>query len=87
MIVVQLSLFHAHACNMRLSFFGTTHKFDTNRTQCKQCYGKLKHRFSFFESFLILCRIAGVRVGDKNATPTHVELFFGTHKLCFFSPY
>jgi hypothetical protein len=30
--------------------------------------------------------MAGVRIGDKYVTPTHARLFFGTHKLCFFSP-
>jgi hypothetical protein len=86
MIVVQLSLSLAHAPIMRLSLFATTRKSDTNTTQCKQCYGKLKHRFSFSESFSTLRGMAGVRVGDKYATPIHAGLFFGTHKLCFFSP-
>jgi hypothetical protein len=86
MIVEQLSLSPAHAPNTRLSLFATTRKFDMNMTQSKQCCGKLKHRFSFSESFSTLCGMAGVRVGDKYATPTHVGLFFGTDKLCFFSP-
>jgi hypothetical protein len=87
MIVVQLSLSPAHAPNTRLNLFAMTLKSDTNTTQCKQCYGKLEHRFSFSESFSTLCGMAGMRVGDKYVTPTHAGLFFGAHKLCFFSPF
>jgi hypothetical protein len=78
--------FPALAPNTLLSLFAMTHKFDMNTTQYKQCCGKLKHRFSFSESFSTLCGMTSVRVGDKYATLTHAGLFFGTHKLCFFSP-